>query len=73
MLNGKLARIVEHICNRGCVEVTRDIEILERGEIPLEVVGLTLEERHLILYELRSIMEVYGDTCMLPQGDRKED
>jgi hypothetical protein len=56
---------VEAICVKGCRQVRRDIALLESGvQIP-EVQGLALNERRLLLTELKQIMAVYGDSCRI--------
>ncbi len=64
-----MAAAVEHICSKGCVDVRKDIAVLELGQVPPGVAGLTLDERQILLSELKSIMEVYGDTCRLPEDE----
>lgn len=56
---------IEAICVKGCRQVGCDIRALESGaEIP-EVLGLTPDERRLLLAELQQIMAVYGDSCRI--------
>lgn len=56
---------VESICARGCQQVHADIAQLEDGgELP-ETEGLSEPDRALVLAELKAVMAVYGDRCML--------
>jgi hypothetical protein len=56
---------VEAVCQKGCRQVRRDIETLQRGEEIAEARGLSPDERVLLLAELEQIMAVYGDTCSI--------
>jgi hypothetical protein len=56
---------VEAICLKGCRQVRRDIALLESGSPIPEVQGLALNERRLLLAELKQIMAVYGDSCRI--------
>lgn len=56
---------VEAICIKGCRQVRRDIALLESGSPIPEVQGLALNERRLLLAELKQIMAVYGDSCRI--------
>ena len=60
---------VESICNKGCRAVRSDLERLERQQGLPELDGLSDDEIQRVLRELRSIMEVYGDSCPLPEGE----
>jgi len=54
---------VEVICVKGCQSVRDDIARLEKNQQLPETIGLTCEQRVMVLRELQSIMSVYGDTC----------
>lgn len=56
---------VESICARGCQQVHADIARLEHGGDLPETQGLGPRERALILAELKAVMAVYGNRCML--------
>lgn len=57
--------IIEHMCQAGCKTVLQKIDAMERGEQIPECVGLGVDERHIVLHELKSIMAVYGNVCRL--------
>lgn len=50
---------LERLGAKGCVEVTRIINLLESGQVVTEVSEFTPEERQYILYELKAVMLVY--------------
>jgi hypothetical protein len=56
---------IETLCHKGCRQVRRDIEALERGQSLAETRDLGPAERAEVLAELRAIMAVYGDRCSL--------
>ncbi len=56
---------LENICNQGCQTVTTIIQQLEQGEIINIVKSLTSTQRLKLLQELKSIMAVYGDSCIV--------
>lgn len=55
---------VERLCNKGCRSVWDDIHALESGVVLSEVEGLQKAEIVRVVAELRSIMAVYGGSCM---------
>jgi hypothetical protein len=55
----KVSQVVEAICNLGCSRVTSIIEILEQDEPVDQARELDIEERTLLLCELKAIMSVY--------------
>ena len=56
---------LEAICAKGCRLVWGDIALLERGgELP-ETADLGPEDRALLLRELKSVMAVYGERCVV--------
>lgn len=57
---------VESICNKGCQSVRSDLEKLEQRKVLPELKGFSEDEIQRVLRELKSIMEVYGDSCRLP-------
>jgi len=63
MVQNRIEKGIETLCEQGCVEVRRAIVTLEEGG---EVIGLTHlseEERRRVLEELIEIMKPYGDSC----------
>ncbi|MFD2113392.1 hypothetical protein [Thiorhodococcus fuscus] len=56
---------VEAICQKGCLQVRRDIVALQSGDDLPEARGLGPSERAQLLRELKDIMAVYGDACRL--------
>ncbi len=56
---------VERLCHKGCRQVWRDIDALERGDELPETIGLNAEERAAVIQELKAIMAVYGDRCSI--------
>ncbi|MEW8043192.1 MAG: hypothetical protein G8D28_02580 [gamma proteobacterium symbiont of Phacoides pectinatus] len=65
MLRTKVETCVEALCNQGCREVRGYIARLEQDEPVPELLGLSAQERRLVLAELKSIMSVYGDACRI--------
>jgi hypothetical protein len=65
MRRDKIEECVEHLCNKGCRAVRKDIAALERDQMLPEVWQLDLEERRAVLRELQAIMAVYGDSCKI--------
>lgn len=59
----RLEARLETLCEKGCREVWRDIDVLERGDALSETRDLTEEERRWLLAELKQIMSVYRDRC----------
>jgi hypothetical protein len=59
----RLEARLEALCAKGCRQVWRDIDTLDRGEELTETKGLTREELSWLLSELKQIMSVYGDRC----------
>ncbi len=58
--------LIESICAAGCIEVTRTIILLEKGEAPTHLEKLNPTEHQTVLKELKSIMDVYGgNVCSL--------
>jgi hypothetical protein len=54
---------IEALCQKGCRQVWREIDALERG-LPLpETKGLSTQEKKAVLAELKTIMAVYGARC----------
>jgi len=54
-----LETCIESICERGCREVRRVIERLERDGDVAETASLSAAERAFVLNELKAIMSVY--------------
>ena len=52
--------LIESICAAGCIEVSRTIMLLEKGESPSLLRKLAPIEHKRVLEELKSIMDVYG-------------
>jgi hypothetical protein len=50
---------LDRICADGCQAVRACIRQLEKGETPVSTAALSVEERRLLLVELKSIMAVY--------------
>ncbi|WP_428604749.1 hypothetical protein [Sedimenticola sp.] len=63
MQNMTVEACIEAICNKGCQEVRREIELLENGEVLPELSHLSRTALQSVLIELKSIMSVYGDSC----------
>ena len=59
MNNQLVEHCVEVLCNQGCQSVWRNIEVIEAGEKPDAMDGLSGEECEQVLEELKSIMAVY--------------
>jgi hypothetical protein len=56
---------IEAVCRKGCGQVRQDIAALEAGAQLPETLGLSEDERRLMLSELKQIMAVYGDACRI--------
>lgn len=54
---------IEHLCHKGCRQVWRDIESLQKGEPLPETLGLSESEIEAVIRELKSIMAVYEGSC----------
>ena len=65
MNEAAIEKSVEVICNKGCQQVNLVIQALERGDKTGEVQSLSQHERHQVLNELKSIMNVYGGICRI--------
>lgn len=63
MQNKAIEACIEAICSKGCQEVRREIQLLERGETLPELSHLSPQARQSVLTELKSIMSVYGESC----------
>ena len=59
----RLEARLESLCEKGCRQVWRDIQILERGDDLKEIQDLSAAERRWLLTELKQIMAVYGGRC----------
>lgn len=57
---------LERICDKGCRQVWRDIDALERNEPIPEVRGLSTDECARVLLELKDIMAVYQRCYCVP-------
>jgi hypothetical protein len=58
--------LIETICRNGCLDVTRTIMLLEKGESPSKLQHLNYSEHQAILKELKSIMDIYdGEVCSI--------
>lgn len=55
----KISRCVELICEKGCVQVTATIQMLETAISMPEMAELIDMERDAVLQELKAIMAVY--------------
>ena len=55
----KISRCVELVCEKGCVEVTATIQMLEAAILIPEMAELIDAERDAVLQELKAIMAVY--------------
>jgi len=59
-------KVVEFICAKGCVEVNQTIILLEKEKASSDLDCLSHSERQLLLKELKSIMDIYGEkVCSL--------
>ncbi|MCB1876038.1 MAG: hypothetical protein KDH88_08695 [Chromatiales bacterium] len=61
---------VERICDMGCAQVYRIIDLLEQGQDARELTGMTCHDRDAILTELKAIMSIYdaregGPSCKI--------
>jgi hypothetical protein len=56
---------VEHICNKGCREVRKDITTMEQGGTPIGAEKLDDKQKTRVLAELKTIMSVYGTECRI--------
>lgn len=59
----RLEARLEALCEKGCRQVWRVIDVLEQGGDLPETQGLGAEERRWLLRELKQIMAVYTDRC----------
>jgi hypothetical protein len=50
---------IERICDLGCGEVFRIIDLMERGDVVPELNGVNTEIHLVVLRELKTIMAVY--------------
>ena len=57
--NPKLQHIIEQLCTSGCERVNEIIETLERQDSVEETSQLGIEERKIVLREIKAIMAVY--------------
>jgi len=62
---------IECICDLGCGEVYRVIDLIERGDVVPELNGVNAEVHEAVLRELKTIMAVYdardgGASCKMP-------
>lgn len=55
----KLAEYLEVLCQSGCETVNATITAMEKDQSVSATDGLTADERHVILQELKSIMSIY--------------
>ena len=63
--NPAVEHSIELLCHKGCRQVWREIDALERGEDLPETAELNDEEKAVVLQELKNIMAVYGDRCSI--------
>jgi len=63
--NAAVEHSVEALCHKGCRQVWREIDALERGENLPETEGLSEQEKGQVLQELKAIMAVYGERCSI--------
>ena len=63
MSSSPIEHCIEVLCHKGCKALWADIETLEQGRQLEETRDLTVEERQLVLNELKAIMAVYEGTC----------
>ena len=62
----KLDVIVENIAGEGCMEVSKLLYDIEKGELPEQVAAYSQTERDYIYSELKSVMDVYeGGVCSI--------
>jgi hypothetical protein len=54
---------LESLCEKGCRSVWRDIDVLEEGGDLPETRDLSIEERRMLLSELKQVMAAYADRC----------
>lgn len=59
----RLEARLESLCEKGCRQVQRDIDALERGEDLRETRDLRANDRDWLLRELKQVMAVYSDRC----------
>lgn len=59
MDQAKIDDCLEQIGARGCDEVNKIIQRLESGATMEELNAMTLNEQHMVLAELKAIMDVY--------------
>ena len=62
-MDQQIADCLERLCQKGCLSVRADIQLLEQGKTLPETEGMDHREVQLVLKELKSIMAAYGDTC----------
>ena len=62
-MDQQIADCLERLCQKGCLSVRADIQLLEQGKALPETEGMDRREVQLVLRELKSIMAAYGDTC----------
>ena len=62
-MDQRIADCLERLCQKGCLSVRADIQLLEQGKALPETEGMDQQEVQLVLRELKSIMAAYGDTC----------
>jgi hypothetical protein len=53
------------LCGKGCRQVWHEIHRLENGEDVAETLDLSIEERRIVLRELKAIMAVYAERCSI--------
>ena len=63
--NALVDRHVEQLCDDGCAAVRGYIQALRADQEQPHWAGLSEQERALLLRELETIMDVYGDVCRL--------
>ena len=62
-MDQQIADCLERLCQKGCLAVRADIQLLEQGETLPETEGMERREVQVVLQELKAIMAAYGDTC----------
>ena len=61
MSKQKVNKVIEDICNEGCITVNSVIEALESGTTTDHDHTLTAAERIQVIKELKEIMSVYDE------------
>ena len=61
----KVEQSVESLCQNGCAAVNETITALEQDLDSVALPGLQMDDKEMILKELKDIMSVYEGNCEL--------